>query len=289
MFIWLGILNPNVFGYLGVDLVLGSAVPLVFAAVSQSLIIALGDIDLGVGFYIGLANAVVAVVLYETPALGLLYVVLLIAAYALMGALISFRNVSSITFTLGASFVWLGFARLIAPTPRASSPEWLASLYSTRPPLVPLAVWLICGAALVSYLLFFRTRVGLMIRSAGSNQHAFVANGGSLVRARAYGYALAGVFAVLAAVALTGVTRSADVTASADFTLLAIAAVILGSGSFEGGKASAVGVVAGAITFSVIGALMTQLSITSSLQTGARGLALVLVISGRRMLMRRST
>lgn len=109
-----------------------------------------------------------------------------------------------------------------------------------------------------------------------------------MLKARAWGYAFAGLFAVLAAVALTGATRSADVTASADFTLLSIAAVILGGASFSGGKVSAVGSVAGAVVFTAITALMVQLSVSSSLQTGARGLTLVLVIAGRRLLTERN-
>lgn len=287
MYLWLGLLNSNAFSYVGLQLILGSAVPLVYAAIAQSFVIALGDIDLGVGFYVGLANAVVAIRLAESPVVGAGLIVLLIVAYAAVGAVVSLRNISSITFTLGASFVWLGFARIIAPTPRASAPTWLGDAFSSKPPVAPLPVWLIVAAVLLGYVALFRTRPGLVIRAAGSNRDAFVANGGSMVKARLYGYGFAGIFGVLAAVALTGVTRSADVTASADYTLLSIAAVIVGGGAFTGGRVSALGSIAGAMVFSVITALMTQLNVESSLQVGARGVALVLVIAGRRFLMER--
>lgn len=288
IYAYLGTVNPAILSYLGFSLTLRSAVPLVLAAVSQAFIIALGDIDLGVGAFIGLSNAVVAIILTDTPLLGVVLVVALIAIYAAQGALISARGLYSITFTLGASFVWLGVGTWIAPTPKASAPGWLGTFFSYKPPVIPLAVWLIVSTAAAAYLIMFRTTAGLLIRSAGSNKTAYIANGGSMLKARAWGYAFAGLFAVLAAVALTGATRSADVTASADFTLLSIAAVILGGASFSGGKVSAVGSVAGAVVFTAITALMVQLSVSSSLQTGARGLTLVLVIAGRRLLTERN-
>ncbi|GJM36826.1 MAG: ABC transporter permease [Acidimicrobiales bacterium] len=287
MYVWLGTLNPNAFSYVGLDLILGSAVPLAFAAVAQSFIITLGDIDLGVGYFVGLTNAIVAIILTDDPLVGLLCLVGVVIVYAAQGALISARGLHSITFTLGSSFVWLGIARYIAPTPKASAPGWLGTFFSFRPPLLPLPVWLILAGAAGGYLVMFRTRAGLLVRSAGSNQEAFVANGGSIVKARAYGYGFAGLFGVLSGLALTGVTRSADVTASADYTLLSVAAVILGGASFSGGKISMFGAVAGAVVFSAISALMTQLNIQSSLQVGARGLALVLVIAARLLLTNR--
>lgn len=287
-YIWLGVLNPNAFSYLGLHLILGSAVPVALATMSQTFIIALGDIDLGIGFFVGLANAVVAVVLTDSPLLALLFMVLMVVGYATQGALISTRRIPSITLTLGASFVWLGFARIIAPTPRGGSPEWLREFFAMDAPVVPLGVWLLAATALVGYLILFRTRVGLIIRSAGSNEDAFVANGGSMVKARMYGYALAGVFGILAGFAVTGITGSADPLASADYTLISIAAVILGGGSFGGGKVSTMGSVAGAMVFSVLAALMTQMSISSSYQTGAKGLGLVIVIAGRRFLTKRT-
>jgi len=288
MFAYVGYLNANAFSYLGLDLILSSAVALVFCAIAQSFIISLGDIDLGIGFHVGLANCVVAVVLTERPLLGVLMLVAMVAAYALQGLIIATRKVPSITFTLGASFVWLGVARLIAPTPKGSSPSWLRSIFAYDPLFLPLSTWLILVAAGLAYLVFFRSRIGLRIRAAGSNGDAYTANGSSLVRARVYAYALAAVFAILAGFAVTGVTGSADATASADFTLLSIAAVILGGASFSGGRMSAVGVVAGAVVLSLVGSVMAQLNVPSTLQTGATGTILLLAIAGRRFLSRRS-
>jgi ribose transport system permease protein len=279
-------LNSETFSYLGLDLVLSSAVPLVFATLSQAFVIALGDIDLGIGYLVGLGNVVVAVYLSKTLWLGVLVLIGLIAAYALQGFIICWRRAPSIPFTLGASFVWLGLGHVIAPTPSGKTPHWLNSILYAHTPLLPVSGWLIIAAALVAYVIFFRLRIGLLVRAAGANSGAYQANGASLLKVKAIGYGLAGLFGLLAAFVLTQQTGSGDVTASSDYTLLAVAGVILGGGSFRGGKVSAVGAVVGALVLSLVGSLLAQLNVSSNLQTGVEGLVLLAAIAGRRLLAR---
>ncbi len=289
MFAYTWHLNHSVLGYVGSDLLLSSAVPLILAAMAQACIISLGDIDLGLGYFVGLANCVIAVIMQKSIFAGLGLLLLLVIAYGIQGLIVTLRRVPSITFTLGASFVWLGLGHVIAPTPSGQAPGWLSRFFLLHPPLMPLSAWLILGTGAVGYLVFFRTRIGLQMRAAGSNEDAFTTSGSSLVRTRVLAYMLAGLFAVGAGLAVTGITGSGDATASADYTLLAIAAVILGGASFSGGKVSAPGVVAGALVLSLAGSVMAQLNVSSSLQTGVEGLILLAAIAGRRFLRRRTT
>ena len=124
--------------------------------------------------------------------------------------------------------------------------------------------------------------MGITIRGAGSNVDALTAGGESRTKIRAQAFAVAALFGILAAFAVTAVTASGDPHASSDYTLFSIAAVILGGGSFQGGKASTVGMVTGALVISLIGSLLGLLNVSSSLQVGAQGLVLLAVIAGRR-------
>ena len=63
-----------------------------------------------------------------------------IVVYALVGALIHLRNLPSIVVTLGMSFVWLGLAVLVLPTPGGKSPEWIAWLMKLKPAYVPFPI-----------------------------------------------------------------------------------------------------------------------------------------------------
>ena len=60
-------LNPRILSSFGLTLVFSAAFALAFAAISQLFIIAAGDIDLGLGTFIGLVNAVAATWLVTDP------------------------------------------------------------------------------------------------------------------------------------------------------------------------------------------------------------------------------
>jgi ribose transport system permease protein len=57
--------------------------------------------------------------------------------------------------------------------------------------------------------------------------------------------------------ALVGLTTSADANIALRYTLLSIAGVILGGGSFTGGIVSPVGAVIGALTLTLAGSFLT--------------------------------
>jgi len=70
VFIAIIVVQSSVFSYFGIGLLLGSAVPLVFATIAQGLVIGLSDIDLGVGYGVGLTNAICAGILAPISASG---------------------------------------------------------------------------------------------------------------------------------------------------------------------------------------------------------------------------
>ncbi len=65
---------------------------------------------------------------------------LCIVAYAAVGALIHSRNLPSIVVTLGLSFVWLGIAVLILPSPGGKAPDWLKSIMALQTPFIPFPI-----------------------------------------------------------------------------------------------------------------------------------------------------
>src|SRR5581483_5177055 len=167
---------------------------------------------------------------------------------------------------------WLGCGLLVLSIPGGTSPGWLASFFNTSPPLLPLPVWISIGVALVCYAICFLVPYGAIIRGTGANHVAVSRSGWSIVKVRIASYGLAAVFGILAGLALTGTTGSGDSTASANFTLLAIAAVILGGGEFAGGRSVPVGAVIGALALSLVGPVLGLLNVSSDYQTGAQGL-----------------
>jgi ribose transport system permease protein len=275
------VLQPAVLTSNGLNLLFSPAVPLALAAISQMFIIVLGDIDLGTGYLVGLASAIAAVHLATRPWLAVLMFVGVVLLYMLAGAIVHIRQIPSIIVTLGGSFIWLGLALLILPTPGGTAPSWLVSFFTLSTPVVPFPLLFAAATAAVAYFLSIRMAYGAVIRGAGSNPQAVARSGWSLLRVRLVCYGLAAVFGILSGIAVAGVTSSGDANASANYTLLAIAAVILGGAEFAGGRAVPVGAVIGALAISLIGSMLALLGVSSDYQTGVQGLVLVAVLAGR--------
>lgn len=277
---------PGSFSTQGLNLLLSSAVPLVAAALSQMFIIVLGDIDIALGYAVGFANAATARYLLHDPLLAAGLLAALVAGYAVTGLVVEIRRIPSIIVTLGGSFIWLGWGLVILPIPGGTSPGWLGAVFNWQAPVIPSAVIMAAVLAAVAYLLTSRLSFGAVIRGAGSNRSAVERAGWSMLRVRVTCYLAAGIFAAIAGLALTGITSSGDPNASANYTLLAIAAVILGGGEFSGGRAPAVGAVTGALVITMVGSLLVFFNVSSSYQAGAQGLILLAVLAGRAVVRR---
>jgi ribose transport system permease protein len=274
-------LQPRAMSYTGLNLLFNLAVPIALATLAQMFIIAVNDLDLSMGAFVSFVACVTATVLNDTPVLGALILLAAIGVYAAVGVVIHVRRLPAIVVTLGMSFVWTGIAVMILPSPGGSAPGWIRTLMTVRPPLVPMAIVASVLIALVAHLIVARSSLGVLIRGVGGNERSVARAGWSVLRARAAAYALAGLFGVLAGMALVGLTTSADANIALRYTLLSIAGVILGGGEFTGGRVSAVGAVVGALTLTLAGSFLSFLRLSPDWQIGAQGAILILVLALR--------
>jgi ribose/xylose/arabinose/galactoside ABC-type transport system permease subunit len=282
------VLQPRAMSYNGLRLLLGLGLPLMFAAMAELCVIAASDIDFGLGTFIGLVNCIAAKYLASEPLLAVAVLAGLVLAYAAMGAFIQVRRLPSIVVTLGASFVWLGLAVLVLPSPGGAVPDWLTHLVRLRPPLVPLPIVAAVLLGLFGHWLFMRTSYGVVLRGVGSTPASLERAGWSLLVARSTLYGLAGVFGVIAGLLVTGLNTSGDATIGAAYTLLAVAAVIIGGGEFVGGVVSPPGAVIGAFIMLLTGALLSFMDVSTDWQLSVQGAILILVLSTRALQRRRS-
>ncbi|MDD3138256.1 MAG: ATP-binding cassette domain-containing protein [Lachnospiraceae bacterium] len=272
-------LNSNILSYFGLTMLIGSAVPLVFAGLGQMFIVVSGDIDMGNGYSIGLVNVLVAVLLTGKPLVGVISLLLFILSYAGMGALIHIRRIPAIVVTLGAQFIWLGIALLIAPTPGGSSPIWLSAIYKYHFPLVPMPIVISVLAGGLSYYILYQSKYGMILRGIGNNAIAVERAGWSYLLAKVVNYGLSGIMVVFSGMAFTAVCLGADANSASSYCMLSIATVILGGCEMAGGKVEPFGVVAGAVAMSFITTLLTALKVNSNYQTAVTGLILIFVLA----------
>jgi len=279
--------SPNILSSFGLTLVFSAAFTLAFAAISQLFMIAAGDIDLGLGPFIGLVNALAATWLVTDPGFAAICFMLLLLAYPLMGLFIQSRGVPAIIVTLGMSFVWLGLASLRLPRAGGSAPEWLVEAIKVKPPFFPMAVYLCIAPAIVAYLVLMVWRYGVVLRGFGANPRAVAAAGWSTRIAKATLYAFAGTFASLAGIVVTASTRGGDPTGAVSMTLLSMAAVVLGGSAFSGGIVSPVGAVFGVLTLVLVGTLLSLFEVDGMFLPMVQGFLLLGVVGVRTLLVRR--
>lgn len=279
-------LQPRAMSYVGLNLLFNLAVPIALATIAQMLIMSVNDLDLSMGTFVSFVACVTATFLRDAPLVGVLILSAAMAVYSVLGVVIYLRNLPSIVVTLGMSFVWAGLAVLLLPSPGGQSPDWARALMTVKPPLVPMAIVASIAIAIVAHLVVMRSSLGVLIRGVGGNQRSVERAGWSVVATRAAAYGLAGVFAVLAGIALVGLTTSADANIALRYTLLSIAGVILGGGEFIGGRVSPVGAVIGALTLTLAGSFLSFLRISPDWQIGAQG-AILIVVLALRLLLRR--
>jgi ribose transport system permease protein len=284
-------LNPRAISPLGFNLMFNLAIPIALATLAQLCVMTVNDLDLGIGAYVGFVVCVAATWLNETPMLGVAALAGGILIYMLLGALIHVRDLPSIVVTLGMSFVWLGLAVLVLPTPGGKSPEWIAALMKVKLPPLPIPGYgdlvipfpLVAAAiiAVVAHIGLMRTSYGSILRGAGGNPKAIERAGWSLFKTKVVMFGFAGFFGMLAGLALIGLTTSAQANVAERYTLLSIAGVILGGGYFVGGRVSPVGAVIGAMTLTLAAPFLTFLKIPPDWQIGAQGAILIIVLALR--------
>ncbi len=274
-------LQPRAMSYLGLNLLLNLALPIAFATLAQMCMMTVNDLDLGIGAYVGFVACIGATFLRDTPALGVLMLLACVAAYAALGALIHLRNLPSIVVTLGMSFVWLGLALLVLPTPGGKAPDWIRAIMTWKTPMLPFTIYASVGVALIVHIILMRSAYGAVLRGVGGNARSVERAGWSLLRAKVTMYALAGVFGIFSGLALIGLTTSADANIALRYTLLSIAGAILGGGEFVGGRISPIGAVIGATTLTLAGSFLSFLRISPDWQIGAQGGILIIVLALR--------
>ena len=88
MFLLVYAMQPRILSPRGLQLLLQASVPLVFAVMAQMLFILGCDINLGLGFAVGLAKIITPTFLVDAPLLGLLGLAAVVPGNVLMAVIV---------------------------------------------------------------------------------------------------------------------------------------------------------------------------------------------------------
>lgn len=272
-----------------------SVLPLALAAVAQAVVVIGGGIDLSIGSQMALTSVVCATMMKgQSEEFGILVVLIVLALGLVLGVvngvLVVSTKVPDIVVTLAMSFVWAGCALLVRAAPGGGASEWLKNLVlgSFISDWIPKSAIVLIVVVAVVWIPVSRSRLGLSIFAIGSNRLAAFRSGVPVGRTKIVAYALTGLFSALAGLSLTAST-GIGTPVPGPYTLLSVAAVVLGGVSLAGGRGGLFGPVVGVLVLQMIRTDMTFLSIDTNLALVAQGLILVGVLMvGSLILMRRS-
>lgn len=277
------IIQPN-YGPPGIQGLAVSVLPLALAAVAQTCAVLARGIDLSIGSMMALTSVVSATLMEDRSvgftvlvAVGVLLLGLVIGA--VNGALVVLTRVPDIVVTLAMLFVWAGCALLVLNTPGGGSAAWLGDL--TRGPLftqwIPKAAVVLLVVVGIVWVPIRRSRLGLSLYAVGSDPLAAFRSGVSVARVKIFSYMLAGLFSALAGLSLTAST-GIGTPVPGPYTLMSVAAVVLGGVSLAGGRGGVFGPVIAVVILSLIRTDMTFLNLNTNLATVTQGLILVIVV-----------
>jgi ribose transport system permease protein len=198
---------------------------------------------------------------------------------ALNGILIILLRVPPVVVTLSMFFILIGADLKIAPQPKYINQSWLTRLATDVGP-IPGALFTL-GFPIVVWLLLGLTAYRRTLYAVGSNDATAFASGVNVAVVRVIAYALGGLFAAVGAMALIGLTYSANASLSQTYTLIAIAAVALGGTSLWGGRGGLFGAMLGAASIYLLGNVLTSAQVDPSyLQVMYGGMLIFAVILG---------
>lgn len=135
-------------------------------------------------------------------------------------------------------------------------PAAAVSAASNRLGPLPIVAWVWLAIAIVVGVVLARTAAGRRIYAVGANEEVARLSGIDVSRVRLAAYAVSGASAAFAGVILAGYIGSTYLDIGAPYLFASIAAVVVGGASILGGRGTYWGTVAGALTLTVLSAML---------------------------------
>lgn len=277
------LIQPN-YGASGISNLAISVLPLALAAAAQAVVVISGGIDLSIGSMMALTSVVSAALMKDqTEEFGVMVVIGVLLLGMLLGAingtLVVVTRVPDIVVTLAMSFVWAGCALLVLRTPGGGSAQWLRDVVSGSllSEWIPKAAVALIVIVAVIWIPLRRSRLGLSFYAVGSDRLAAFRSGVSVGPSKVLAYMVMGLFTALAGLSLTANT-GIGTPVPGPYTLLSVAAVVLGGVSLAGGRGGVFGPIVAVVILQLIRTDMTFLNINTNLATVLQGAILIGVV-----------
>lgn len=238
--------------------------PLLVMATGATLVRLIGSVDLSMGAVCSVANVILV---HQFPNLGwgAYFVAAAFGMFAgfLLGLVQTKFKMPSFIASLGFMSIWESVALQItsSPIPIASEQKIFIEWGKTTFGIFGLMTIIAFVITLIFYLFQTYTRVGRSINIIGGNERVAWLSGIEVARYKIIAFVLCGLTAALSGIMLAVKLNSSAPTVGRPFTLLAVAAVLLGGTSPTGGKGNILKTIIGVLIVVIIQNGMTIIGV----------------------------
>ncbi|MDU4934561.1 MAG: ribose ABC transporter permease [Peptostreptococcaceae bacterium] len=280
------ILNPSFLSPKNIMNILRQTSVNAVIAAGMTFVILTGGIDLSVGSILGISGAVCASILVSGQ-----NVVIAVLAALVVGAVVGFLNgfiiskgkLQPFIATLATMTVLKGLTLVYTNgNPITLGSNELAMSFGKigggtilgipTPAMIMILVFMVC------YYILHNTKMGRYTYALGSNEEATKLSGLNTDKIKIWVYTISGILASIAGIIITSRLYSAQPTAGSGYELDAIAAVVLGGTSLNGGKGKITGTIIGALIIGVLSNALNILDVSSYYQTMVKGAVILLAV-----------
>ena len=275
--------SPYFFSGLNFSFILTNSVEIGLIALTMTMVMVMGEIDLSVGSVVGLAAAMLGALVTHGVPFGLAVVIALatgLVAGLINGALCIAFQLPTLVVTLGTFALYRGIAELVIGGSSVTSfPGWFLgwnTVYAFGMVSYPQIFWFCC--IVVAIVALHRLRFGRHVSFIGSNPRAALFAGIRVKRAKLIIFGASGLMSAIVSLILVSRLQSLDNTAGVGFELVVITAVLLGGTDYRGGRGTIIGTALAVLLVGVVQNGLELVGVSAQVSTAVIGALLVVSI-----------
>lgn len=266
-------------------------------SIGMTFVITGGGIDLSVGAIVALSSVWATTLATQRMAEDVHWLVMVFTALAVgigcglvNGLLVAYGRVVPFIATLAMLAAARGLAEIIAQRrTQIVTVDEFADFFGADVLGVPVLVLIFVLVAAVGWVVLNRTTFGRRTLAVGGNPEAARLAGINVGRHTVMLYVVVGVCCGIAALMITARTTTGSSTHGTLYELDAIAAVVIGGTLLSGGRGTIVGTVFGVLIFTTLSNVFTLNNVSSSAQSVAKGLIIVVAVLLQQRLAQRAS
>lgn len=253
-------------------------------SIGMLLVILTGGIDLSVGSLIALL-AVTFALLVNTmvlPAAILLTILIGFALGSVSGYLVAYQKMAPFIATLALMTIARGLGFIYskgAPvTFKTAGGEWMSNFGNDSFLGIPNIAIIFLIIVFLAHIMLRYNVFGRLIIAIGSNEEASYLSGIKVNKYKFLVYAISGALAAIAAIIVASRTNLGSPNMGMAWELDAIAAVVIGGASLNGGKGTAINTLMGVLILGLIGNILNLLNVPSYPQQVVKGAIIIFAV-----------